>query len=86
MVMLDTQGDKPKLSGLLGCFQLGNLRILGVDPSPLPTAHRRSGSSRREMYFTYPLPNEPLFPRRAQRSKVTLGEAKHNPLGGYSQP
>lgn len=30
------------------------------------------------LLLTYPLPNEALLPRGAQRPKVTLGEAKHN--------
>lgn len=47
----------------------------------LPTVHKLPGSSRRNMYFTYPLPNEALFPRRAQRSKVTLKETKYNSCG-----
>lgn len=31
--------------------------------------------------MTYPLPNEALLPRDAQRPKVTLGEAKHKSMG-----
>lgn len=30
--------------------------------------------------LTYPLPNEALFPRGAQRPKITLGETKHKSL------
>lgn len=38
-------------------------------------------SRENEFALTYPLPNEALFPRGAQRPKVTLGEAKHKSMG-----
>lgn len=38
-------------------------------------------SRENEFVLTYPLPNEALLPRGAQRPKVTLGEAKHKSVG-----
>lgn len=74
-VMLGTEGGLRKPGGRR---EIGE--ALGLIQALLPTA-QRTGSSRRKMCFTYPLPNEALLPRGSQRSKVTLEEAKHNPCG-----
>lgn len=44
-------------------------------------------SRKNEFVSTYPLPNEALLPRGAQRPKVTLGEAKRKSMGvGRASP
>ena len=49
-----------------------------VKPFPPP---RGMLSRESEFASTYPLPNEALLSRGAQRPKVTLGEAKHKAMG-----
>lgn len=55
----------------------------GVKPFSPPEYPWGLLSRENEFVVTYPLPNEALLPKGAQRPKVTLGETKHKSMGRW---